>query len=316
MGSAEADIPFTVVVPAFNAARTLASCIASVLAQTFADLELVVVDDGSTDATRALAAGVEDPRVRVIHQPNRGLPAARNAGTAVARGEITCYLDSDDLLLPTYLETVQRTFASDPGVDFVYTDAWTFDDRTRRIRRTTTAHYCDQPQPAPGPAGELFRELIKRNYMIIPVAVRTQVMATAGMFDETMTSMEDWEMWLRLAAAGHRAAEAPGPLALRREHPTQMSMNPLRMVENHVFICEKMLDQYPLSPADRGAVAAILEETRRAREILRGSDPIRSPIRQARYRLALLRRRWGLTFEWYRTPPAAVTSAFPDLREV
>ncbi|MDQ6805527.1 MAG: glycosyltransferase [Actinomycetota bacterium] len=316
ISSSEAGIPFTVVVPAFNAARTLASCMASVLTQTFGDLELVVVDDGSTDATRALATGVEDGRVRVIHQPNRGLPAARNAGTAVARGRVTCYLDSDDLLLPTYLETVKRAFASDPGVDFVYTDTWTLDDRTRRIRRTTTAHYGHQPRPGPATAVELFRELLKRNFMIVPVGVRTEAITALGMFDESLTAAEDWEMWLRLAAAGHRAANALGPLGLRRAHPGQMSSDESNMLENHVRIFEKILTEFRLSPDERTLTEERLEWTRGELEIVRGADPLRSPIRQGRNRLALARRRWGLDFAWYKIPPAAVASAFPDLTKV
>jgi glycosyltransferase involved in cell wall biosynthesis len=316
MVTSEAGTPFTVVVPAFNAARTLLSCLTSVLEQTVEDLELVVVDDGSTDATRALAAGVEDDRVRVIHQANRGPSAARNAGTAVARGRVTCYLDSDDLLLPTYLETVQRSFVGDQGVGFVYTDTWTFDDRTRRIRRTTTAHYRRQPSPAPAAAAELFRELLKRNFMVVPVAVRTEVIRAAGMFDETLTAGEDWEMWLRLAAAGHRAADAPGPLGLRREHPGQISIDRSRMLINHVRIFEKMLAEYRLSPGDRESVADRLRWTRAELEIVRGGDRLRSPLREARYRLAVFRRRWGLDFAWHKTPPAAVTSAFPDLTKV
>jgi glycosyltransferase involved in cell wall biosynthesis len=316
VGSPEVDTRFSVVVPAFNAARTVVSSMWSVLMQTVEDLELIVVDDGSTDATLALATGVKDPRVRVIHQSNRGLPAARNAGTAVARGHVTCYLDSDDLLLPTYLETVERSFARDQGIDFVYTDTWTLDDRTRRIRRTTTAHYSRPPKPAPATAAELFRELLRRNFMVVPVAVRTRVIKAAGMFDDTLTAAEDWDMWLRLAAAGHRAAEAPGPLGLRREHPAQMSLDGANMLANQVRILEKLLAEDEFSHIDREPVSESLRGIRRELAIVRGADPFRSSIRKARSGLARWRRRSGLDFAWYKTPPAAVTSAFPDLTTV
>src|SRR5450755_2097977 len=91
---------FSVVVPADNAAGTISSAVRSVLAQTQPDLEVIVVDDGSTDATAEIVAGIEDSRVRVISQDNRGLPAARNAGVAAARGTYIALLDSDDLYLP------------------------------------------------------------------------------------------------------------------------------------------------------------------------------------------------------------------------
>ncbi len=150
--------------------------------------------------------------------------------------------------------------------------------------------------------------------MIVPVAVRRNVLAALGMFDEMLTAVEDWEMWLRLAASGHRAAEAPGPLALRREHPAQMSLDPLRMIDNHVLIFEKMLARYPLSGGDLKLVAAKLAEFRKEQEAIRSAGRLRSMSRHARYRLARLRRRFGRG--WYETPPAAVASAFPDLRQI
>ncbi len=87
---------------------------------------------------------------------------------------MTCYLDSDDLFLPNYLEVVRSTFAADPGVDFVYTDAWTFDDRTRRVRRATTAQFQRPPRPAPSTAASLFHALLERNFIIIPVAAASR----------------------------------------------------------------------------------------------------------------------------------------------
>jgi glycosyltransferase involved in cell wall biosynthesis len=307
---------FTVVVPAFNAERTIASCIRSVLSQTFTEFELIVVDDGSTDGTRSIAEGFEDSRIRVLHQANGGLPAARNAGTTQAKGEVTCYLDSDDLLLPRYLEVVNGTFAADPGVNFVYTDAWTFDDRTRRVRRATTAHFQRPPRPAPFTAASLFHALLERNFIIIPVAARTSVIVAAGLFDEAMTAVEDWDMWLRLTAGGHRAAEAPGPLGLRRQHGEQMSANQMRMIENQRYTLEKLLVRDDLSARDRKLVERRLERTQREAEILRGTDRLRSAIRRNRHRLGRVRRRIDRSRGWYRTPPPDVVAAFEDLRSV
>ncbi len=319
MGSSHADtqLPaFTIVVPAYNAARTITSCVNSVLGQTVNQLELVVVDDGSTDDTGQLVARLDDPRIRILRQANAGLPAARNTGTKQARAPVTCYLDSDDLLLPNYLEVVHQSFSRDPAIDFVYTDAWTFDDRTRRVRRATTAQYQRPPRPAPNSARDLFRELLKRNFIIVPVAVRTDVIAAAGLFDETMTSAEDWEMWLRLSSAGHRATEAPGPLGLRRQHAEQMSSDTLRMIDNKLYALEKLAGGEHLSDADRGLVARSLGKTRQERDILTGSDPLRSAIRRGRNWLGGMRRRLDPSRGWYREPPPAVAAAFGDLRSI
>ena len=104
-------VRFSVVIPTYNREGTLPRAIASVLAQTAADIEIVVVDDGSTDNTAAVARAIDDPRVTYVGQPNRGVSAARNAGAAVATGEFLVFLDSDDELLPDAIATLEAAAA-------------------------------------------------------------------------------------------------------------------------------------------------------------------------------------------------------------
>jgi hypothetical protein len=307
---------FTIVIPAYNAAATIASCIRSALAQTESDLEVVVVDDGSTDGTGDVARGITDPRVRVHAQANGGLPAARNAGITRARGDLVCFLDADDLLLPHYLRTVGETLAAHPDADFIYGDAWTFSDRTRRVRKRTTTYYVRPPRPAPNTADGMLGELIQRNFIIIPVAVRRTVIVAAGMFDEAMTSAEDWDMWVRLSAAGHLAAEAPGQLGLRREHASQMSANPERMVANHVYMFEKLLAGPSLTPEREAQARARLVTARRTHEAILGEDRARALMRATRLRLGAIKRGIGLGARWYREPPPVIRAAFGDLSQV
>lgn len=151
--------------------------------------------------------------------------------------------------------------------------------------------------------------------MIIPVAVRREAFRHAGVFDESLSSAEDWEMWLRLTAHGHRAAEAPGPLGLRRTHAEQMSSDVLRMADNVVVMLEHVLRDYPLGSADRALVEARLTRALRRRAVVAGEDPIRSPLYRVRRRLGRVRERLGIGEQWYATPPPAVSAAFPDLRE-
>lgn len=99
---------FSVVVPTYNRASTLPRAVQSVLCQTFADFDLVIVDDGSTDETNAVIAQYDDDRIHFLRQPNRGVSAARNAGAAAARGRWIVFLDSDDELLPHALERFSR----------------------------------------------------------------------------------------------------------------------------------------------------------------------------------------------------------------
>lgn len=111
----------TFIVPVYNTERTLPACLDSALAQTVANIEVVCVDDGSPDGAAAVLASyaARDPRVRVIHQENAGLSAARNTGLAVARGELVAFLDSDDTVEPNLCERVLAAFASAPDVDAV-----------------------------------------------------------------------------------------------------------------------------------------------------------------------------------------------------
>src|SRR6478736_2185706 len=101
----------SIVIPAYNYAHYLPETIASVLAQSFARFELLVVDDGSTDNTKAVVQALKDPRIRYVWQPNRGLSAARNTGIAECRFNYVAFLDADDLWQPDFLECVMAEYS-------------------------------------------------------------------------------------------------------------------------------------------------------------------------------------------------------------
>ena len=210
-------------IPAYNAARTLGVCVSSALAQTVRDLQVVIVDDGSTDETLRVASAIQDPRVIVHSQPNGGLPAARNAGIRRSEGAIVSFLDSDDLLSPRYLREVGRVFDRDPDLTFVYADAWTFDDATHRVRRQTTAQYQRPPQPPPPTAHTLFRELVQRNFIIIPVAIRRDAIVAAGLFDDASHPPRTGTCGYGWPPPAIVPGKRLGPLGLRREHIEQVS---------------------------------------------------------------------------------------------
>src|SRR4030095_11695480 len=109
----------SVIIPAYNQSRYLGQAIRSVLAQTYASFEIIVVDAGSTAATRKVAPAFADARVRYVHQANRGLSAARNTGIRRARGELLTFLDSDDLFLEHKLETLVGALEKNPALGLV-----------------------------------------------------------------------------------------------------------------------------------------------------------------------------------------------------
>lgn len=110
---------FSVLVPAYNIESLIRQTLESALAQTIQDLEIVVVDDGSSDKTTEVVHSFTDPRIRLIHQANAGVSAARNRAIAEARGKYVAFLDGDDVWLPFHLETALRFFEAYPDIPLV-----------------------------------------------------------------------------------------------------------------------------------------------------------------------------------------------------
>ncbi len=120
---------FSIVTPVYNVEKYLPACVDSILSQTFADFELLLVDDGSPDGSGALCDqyAAQDSRVKVIHQPNQGVAAARQAALAAARGQYVCFVDGDDWVMENWLETIRRCLGEDGGADMLIFDFVTSD---------------------------------------------------------------------------------------------------------------------------------------------------------------------------------------------
>lgn len=223
---------FSVVVPAFNAERTIEATLRSVLAQTRTDFEAVVVDDGSTDATaRRVHALSGDGRVRLVSQANAGPAAARNTGISATTGPFVSFLDADDLWLPTYLAQMGRALTSSPEAAVAFTDAWVWDENVGRFGRRKIMAMVDPPEVVPRDSIELFRELVARNFFYVSTTVRRSVLEHVGGFDETVRGSEDWELWLRIASSGYPAVRAAPVLAVYRVQAGSISSDRSAMHE-------------------------------------------------------------------------------------
>lgn len=313
---ARGSVRFSVVVPAFNAAQTVTSAVESALAQTETDLEVIVVDDGSSDATGELVSKITDPRVRLVSQTNRGLSAARNAGITAARGTYIAFLDSDDLWLPRFLELTYRALegVADPG--FAYTDAYAFDALSGRVRRRTVMQHAHPPAPPPTDPDAFLLELLERNFVYVSTVVPAEVLAAVDGFDEHRHGAEDHDLWLRIVLAGYRAVWVPGQHALYRLHSGQLTGNELRT-------CRGVCEMYDTLDMDSMPTAAHRELLRRCRRrahrelrLLAGEAPLRAAVREGRHVLGRVRQRVGLGDSWDRTPPAEVAAVFEDLAAV
>lgn len=186
----------TVVLPVFNRARVLPRAIESVLAQSFRDFELVIVDDGSRDGTGALLAAVSDRRVRAITLArNGGACAARNRGIEAARGEIICFLDSDDVYRPDKLDFVTGLFAERPELD-VLVDSFLCHKGDGPI------HRIKQRMNPSGLSGASFRTALFERRIAkatSALSVRRRALVEAGSFDERLRRRQDLDLMLRLS---------------------------------------------------------------------------------------------------------------------
>lgn len=207
----------SVIMPCFNHGHYVGESIEAVLAQTVADLELIVVDDCSRDHSRTVIARyVEcDRRVRAIyHRANLGASRSRNDGMALARGEFMAFCDADDVWLPTKLEHQMEALRKHPECDVAYCDAKIIDECGGETGKRFSEWF---PVPGSG-SGKLFLELCTRNFINMQTAIlRRECIAETICFDESIKFVEDWCFWLDVSR-GHRFLYLNEVLASYREH--------------------------------------------------------------------------------------------------
>jgi glycosyltransferase involved in cell wall biosynthesis len=180
----------SVVMAAKNYARFLPAAVESVLAQTFPDWELLVIDDGSADATPAVVRSyLGDPRVKYVRSDNLGQSRAKNLGIGLSRGRFVAFLDADDAWQPTKLEKQLARFRGDVGV--VYCRRSLMDEEGRPLSQ--------KPSPAP-PTGRVLTPMFVQNFVCFSsVIVRREVFSAVGAFDPEWDLAIDYDLWLRVA---------------------------------------------------------------------------------------------------------------------
>ena len=234
----------SVIIPTYNGARFLAQTVESVLAQTYPNVEVLVVDDGSTDETPAVVSGYGE-RVRYVRQVNSGTAAARNRGIARACGQYVALLDHDDLWLPHKLERQLPAFAGDPSIGVVFAEIEFFRTETGEV----TAQYF--PGVELGPHDLLAHRVLP----IQTVVFRRSALEAVGPFDVSLRGTDDWDMGIRLAAR-FRMVGVPETLARVRLHPDQQGGDNLAMYRQARLVLRKHRTLHPRCQACREAWAA------------------------------------------------------------
>ncbi len=238
--------PISVIIPTYNRARSIARAVEAVLAQTYREIEVIVVDDGSTDETIAIVEGLvaRDGRVRLIRQPtNGGAARARTAGVEAARHDLIAFQDSDDSWLPDKLETQMRLFAELPedyvavfGPEIIYGRDGEGSSKRYGPRRAACV-------PGPGlqvASGDLSGHFVRANIMTLQtVLMKKAAFRAAGGFDPRLPNNEDWDFNIRLSRQG-RMGFTEAPMAIVSDSPDGISKNRRANVYSFVVIFNKL----------------------------------------------------------------------------
>jgi glycosyltransferase involved in cell wall biosynthesis len=224
----------SVVIATYNYARYLRAAVDSALRQTFPSFEVVIVDDGSTDATpRVVQPLLADPRVTYHRIDHAGVAAAKNAGVYLSHAPLVAFLDADDVWMPTKLARQATLFRADPDLGVAYTRRWLIDERGRRLE-------YEQPQLY---RGRVLNQLFRTNFVCFSSAmVRREALDEAGPFDEELTLAVDYDLWLRVALR-YRFDYIDEPLVEYRTGHANLSTRSEERLATALRVMHRFLDE-------------------------------------------------------------------------
>jgi glycosyltransferase involved in cell wall biosynthesis len=234
----------SVLVPTFNRANYLLEAVNSALTQSYTDLEVVIVDDGSTDNTAEVVRSIQDPRVRYLYQQNRGVSAALNAAWRAAGGEYLALLGSDDVWLPDLLAELAPALDADPELGLIYARAQGMDAQGQPLPQMLGA-----PMKFPG---DTLKSLLYGDSVCgLACLFRRECIDRVGGWDESLIANEDWDIWIRMAQHC-RFSYRPEILARYRIHPQNLtggrSEHYLQLVSDRVRVLDKFYSRSQMPP--------------------------------------------------------------------
>lgn len=225
----------SVIISTYNRCHLLQQSLGSVLCQTYPKLEIIVVDDGSSDDTVAMLAQYAG-RVKIVQQANRGAAAARNRGMSVSQGEYLTFLDDDDLLKPTKIARQVQALRHQPQKELIHTGYYYGDGMGQALQKVWLL-----------PSGDIRQQLVAGNFIWSGAPlVRRSCLEQTGGFDERLTNCEDWDLWVRLALTGCQFGVVQTPLGTYRLQPNSKVTNLARLEQSVMTVLAKIFARVDL----------------------------------------------------------------------
>ena len=231
----------SVIIPVYNGEKTIKQTIESVLNQTFRDFELLIINDGSQDATLEIIQAINDERIQVFSYQNSGVSASRNRALTKAKGEFISFIDADDLWTPNKLELQLKALQDNPQAAVAYSWSDWIDESGQFLR--SGGHITVN--------GKAYEKLLLRDFIESgsnPL-IRKQALDEVGCFEQSVTPAEDWDMWLRLAAR-YEFVTVEVPQIFYRISPNSASFNIVKMEAGSLKVIERVFAQAPESLQD------------------------------------------------------------------
>ncbi|HEY9675148.1 MAG TPA: glycosyltransferase family A protein [Waterburya sp.] len=226
----------SVVIPAYNAERTIKETIESVQKQTFSDFELIIINDGSTDRTLEILQSIEDSRLKILSYLNGGLSVARNRGISQATGEFIAFLDADDFWKSDKLERQLAVLEQHPDAGVAYSWTYFMNEREKCLFLGSRLSY----------EGNVYADLLLKNFLAngSNPLIRRQAIESVGEFDPTLSHFADWDYWLRLARNWPFVVVSDYQIFYRQSSST-MSSKVEGIKEEGLFMIEKAFQSAP-----------------------------------------------------------------------
>jgi glycosyltransferase involved in cell wall biosynthesis len=262
---------FSIVVPAYNAEATLAETLDAVLAQTFEDWECVIVNDGSTDSTLALASSYasRDSRFRVLTQENQGTGGAYNTGVSNAGGEFIVICSADDILLPEHLEAMSELVDAAPDYEIYTCSGYFWHPDGSKVPVHDAVELVNMESVT-------LADVIRWCFYGVGAVYRHEIFDTVGGYRVGVFG-EDYDFWMRAMASGARHKFTPKILSMHRVSPTQKSANVERAYRSDIRLVSELRRDFDLSEDELAAVDDCISTRERYIPLLKEA-PVEVPL--------------------------------------